>query len=54
MNVIELEAIVKAINLSEVPDEDVLSDHVYLYNRKTDQVIIVFGESIEGEGGLGY
>lgn len=54
MNVAELGAIVKAINLSEVPDEDVLSDHVYLYSRKTEQVIMVSGEPIEEDGGLGY
>ena len=46
----ELEELVKMINLAEVPEEDVLSDHVYLYSRKTDQVMMAFGGSVEAEG----
>ena len=49
VNAAELEETVKMINLAEVPKEEVLSDHVYLYSRKTDQVIMVLGEPVEAE-----
>ncbi len=36
----ELQAMVKDINITEVPAEDRLSDHVYLYERNTNTIYI--------------
>ena len=41
VNIRELREMVKHINSTEVPMEDVLSDNVYLYRRETDTVTIL-------------
>ncbi len=36
----ELEDLVRYVNLHDVPEEDILSDHVYFYSRSSDKTII--------------
>lgn len=38
-----LKDLVKHVNRAEVPEEEILSDEIYLYQRETDQVTRIFG-----------
>lgn len=38
MDVEEATEIVKAVNTTEVPEEEILSDHVYIFNRETSKI----------------
>lgn len=38
MEVEEATEIVKAVNTTEVPEEEILSDHVYIFNRETSKI----------------
>jgi len=38
MDVEEATEIVKAVNTTEVPEEEILSDHVYIFNRDTSKI----------------
>lgn len=45
-----LKEMVKHVNRAEVPEEEILSDEVYLYQRGTDQVARIFGGETFGWG----
>ncbi len=38
----DLREMVRHVNESEVPEEEVLSDNVYWYNRDTDTISIIY------------
>lgn len=45
MDVAELGEMVRNINRTTLPAEEILSDSVYLYSRETDQVTMAYGEA---------
>ena len=45
MDMAELGEMVRNINRTTLPAEEILSDSVYLYSRETDQVTMAYGET---------
>ncbi len=43
----DLREMVRHVNESEVPEEEVLSDNVYRYNRDTDMVSVIYDRQQE-------